>query len=190
MDKKAPQALCGTEAFAWVEGVYLRGPTDLILRCLQLPLLESVPQLNLRSSPLFYAGLRALADSPGLAHLNSIDLCSCHISAGTRRSLDGHSNEVALAALLGSPHLGPLVGLGLADNGLSGDDLTALASTRKLPHLQHLDLSANAVRTKQLIYLLENPALSRLTSLRLSRCRGTDSERRRMTGTRSRPAPP
>jgi uncharacterized protein (TIGR02996 family) len=137
------QLLLGTEALAWVEGFHLCG------------------------NPLLHIGLRALADCPSLAAFHWIDLGGCHITAGERSTLEGPSSEVALAPFLGSPHLGRLTHLGLSDNRLHREDLDALASTRKLTHLEHLDLSYNGVRTDQLIYLLENPALSCLTSLRL-----------------------
>jgi len=166
------QRLLATEALAWVEGVHLRGPTEMILPCLKSPLLDHVSCLSLAYSPLYYAGLRALSHCPALARFSWLNLGSCHITAGTRISPEGKANEVATAPLLGSPHLGRLTRLGLSDNELSREDLAALASTRKLAELEHLDLSHNAVGAQQLIYLLQNPGLSRLTSLRLACERG------------------
>jgi uncharacterized protein (TIGR02996 family) len=164
---RAAEDLLGSEALAWVEGIHLHGPREIVLPCLHNSLLEHVPRLSLRGSPLYFGGLRALAAQPALARFSSsMDLGRCHITAGTPGSLGGSRGEVALDTLLQSPHLGSLAQLDVSYNALSSQDIAALASTRKLPNLEHLDLGGQSfTNPEELIYLLENPALTRLSSL-------------------------
>lgn len=99
-----------------------RWAADAAALCRAAPILH----LTLAGGP---AGIRALAGSPSLARIVSLD-CS-------RQHLD----DAALLALVESPHLGHLAWLDASHNQLGRPALDALAA--RLPHLDYINWSGN-----------------------------------------------
>jgi hypothetical protein len=118
------------------------------------PLLGSLASLFLYGEGWFDASAaEALAASPGLANLHTLELC--------------HLGPEAVVPLLSSPHLGRLRCLELLGNGLG--DLHVLGLLQEMRHLAglaELRLTGNLITDKALQTLAVCPRLEGLRALR------------------------
>jgi uncharacterized protein (TIGR02996 family) len=101
------------------------------------------------------AGAQALAASPHLGRLTSLDLAHNEI---------GDAGAQALAA---SPHLARLTTLELGDNAITYAGARALAASPHLARLARLNLSGNAISHQGARALARSPHVARLSVLNL-----------------------
>lgn len=118
--------------------------------------LARLRELSLGNNPtLGRAGVRALAQSPHLARLESLLL---------------HYNDLGDAAvgeLAASPYLGRLTELYLSGNDLSDPAVIALANSRCLSGLRDLDLRDNRIADPGILALTDRSTHEQLTTLYL-----------------------
>jgi uncharacterized protein (TIGR02996 family) len=144
-----------------------------VLTLAALPYLAGVSTLDLANAHKFddnnhldTAGVQALASSPYLTRLTTLDLRWNRIG------------DEGVGALASSPYLGRLTNLNLFDTGLvtcaggngiglSLSCIQALLASPHLPNLTDLDISGNSLGTGAVCALAASPALARLTSLDL-----------------------
>jgi uncharacterized protein (TIGR02996 family) len=151
------QALVPVLQATRLSSLYLRWLGDSQLRPLvELPQLGSLRALELLASGEMDANsVRALAESPYLANLASLDL-----------SFNG-VGDAGARALASSPYLHRLTHLILRGNEIGGPGLRALAQAPGLKELRWLDLAANFVNAASVTALVSSPHLKHLTSLDL-----------------------
>ena len=114
------------------------------------------------------AGLEALAEWPGLAHLRSLNLSG------------NDAQRAGLRALLRSPHLIGLKELSLRANGLDGQAMQEFIAARPELQLEVLDLSENVLSNVGAEDLAIARCLCELKVLQLSRCEMQLAEARRL----------
>jgi len=132
------------------------------------PHLAKLTSLELWGNGISDAGARALAASPHLANLTHLDLGNNGIGgAGSR-------------ALAASRHLGKLTDLDLWGNGIGDAGAQALAASRHLGKLTRLDLGYNNIGDAGARALAASRHLAKLTHLDLGRNGITDAGARAM----------
>lgn len=152
----AEEAQEWTEAWAWVERLWLRGiRTPDFQALLQLPLLRQITGLDLSINQIGDLRARALAGCPYLERLTELNLAGNYITV---------SGAYALAA---SPHLPRLTHLNLTGNTIGDVGLRALADSPHRSGLRHLNLERNSIGDAGAQILAGSRHLCSLTHLRL-----------------------
>jgi uncharacterized protein (TIGR02996 family) len=131
---------------------WLRDADVLGLR--HFPGLARLTALGLRNNDLSAVAVAALATSPHLAGLTSLDL-----------GLNQRLGDAGALSLAGSPHLANLTTLSLGACGITDAGVEALAASPHLANLTDLDLSVNSVSEVGLQALVSSPHLKRLTRI-------------------------
>ena len=143
----------------WVIGLRVRDyARGLIHTLFSKPFLQSVTWLDFRDCELPRAGASAIARSPHLTRLVSLDL------GYTRLDTD------RLGGLLENPRLPSLQILHLDNNGISADGVQTLAVSPDFPRLTRLDLSRNPVVDQGSFALARSAHFASLRELLLGSC--------------------
>ncbi len=154
--ERAEEAQAWTEAWAWVERLWLRGIRTQDFRALlQMPLLLQITGLDLSINQIGNRRARALADCPFLSSLTTLNLAGNYIEI---------SGAHALAA---SPHLPRLTHLDLTGNSIGDPGVRALVQSQHRSGLTHLNLERNRIGDAGAQVLASSPYLHNLTHLRL-----------------------
>jgi uncharacterized protein (TIGR02996 family) len=149
-------ALATTEAWAWVDEVYLTPAGDEdIARLGSGPLLSAIVSLGFRGSNLGPAGAQALGRLPLVGRLHKLDLD--HNQIGDR----------GLRALVASPHLERLRILDLSTADLLAEGASHLARTPSLARLERLSLWGNRLADEGAAALAQASFLTHLQQLDL-----------------------
>jgi uncharacterized protein (TIGR02996 family) len=177
-------ALAPTEAWAWVEQLYIDGARDSdVARLGPNPLPASVNGLGFPRGVLGPAGAQALARLPLARRLDKLDLSDNEIGdEGLRVLVDPpvleklRVLELCRAGLeeMAGFYLGAGSGLprveriSLGGNRLGDEGVAALSQLSHLPGLHVLDLTSNQVGDRGAVWLSRSAGLARLRELNLS----------------------
>jgi hypothetical protein len=185
-----------TATWAWVDGLVILGLSraEEVERLAASPILGGMTSLCFGpngwggNSEFGDAGARALASSPHLTRLRSLELADTDIGPEGFRALveapplryltsltlmgfdcttSNHIGDKGARALAEATHMANLSCLWLMENCIGADGARALAGAAHLDSLTELDLSSNPIGPEGALALASSPFLSRLTRLRL-----------------------
>ncbi len=146
--------------------------SNTVHKLLNLPYLAQLTSLQIGGG-IHAPELQALAASPLLASLTSLDLSHNAIDAEGAR------------ALANSPYLAQLTSLNLGGNSIGDTGLQALASSPHLANLKSLELDGNEISASGARALASSSHLRQLTSLNLNSNRIGDAGLQALAGSRS-----
>jgi len=126
---------------------YLQDPSSLSA------LFDAEPLLGLRVLSLDEEQLRALAASPSLRAVHTLDLAGWDIG------------DTGARILASSPNLARITSLNLAGNSLTDEGVSALAESSHLQALRCLNLTHNRITVNGALTALRSPHLAKLQSL-------------------------
>jgi uncharacterized protein (TIGR02996 family) len=185
-----------TATWAWVDGLVILDLScaEDVERLAASPVLRGITSLDFGpdswtgNSEFGDAGARALASSPHLARLRSLELGDTNLGPEGFRALvqalplrhltslkltgfdcttSNHIGDDGARALAEATHMTNLSCLWLMENCIGADGARALAGAAHLDSLTDLDLASNPIGTAGALALASSPFLSRLTKLRL-----------------------
>jgi uncharacterized protein (TIGR02996 family) len=125
------------------------------------PHLTRLVSLNLSDCVIGPDGAKALADSPGMRNLTSLDLSGWDCTPANLIRDEGAS------ALADSPHLAQLTSLDLMENCITAEGAKALAASPHLTRLTALNLMGNPIGPEGARALATSPFLTGLKTLGL-----------------------
>jgi uncharacterized protein (TIGR02996 family) len=186
----------GTATWAWVDGLVILdlGCAGDVERLAASPVLRGMTSLEFGpdswggNSEFGDAGARALASSPHLTRLRSLELGDTDIGPEGFRALvqapplrhltslkltgfdcttSNHIGDAGARALAEAAHVTNLSRLWLMENCIGAAGARALAGAAHLDSLTELDLASNPIGPEGALALASSPFLSRLTRLRL-----------------------
>jgi uncharacterized protein (TIGR02996 family) len=150
------------------------------------PVLQNLRRLSLRRNCLSVTGAKALARSPCLTRLVELDLgdmialddkaliaLADSPNLVSLQSLNLDSNKIrskGVAALAGSPHVANLRSLVLYRNRIGPRGVAALAGSPHLSRLEHLNLDSNQIGDRGAAALVASSHLTALRRLSLVDC--------------------
>ncbi len=159
LQKAGALKLADTEAWAWVEGMGVHGGTPLQLqRLVDNPLLATLSALDLNHHATEREGLRSLLQASWLPGLRELKLSNVCLS------------DCSIAELASCAELANLSRLSLVGGNVGEADARALAGSRHLRNLTHLELRAS-LRPEGARALATSPNLARLQDLNLGNAR-------------------
>lgn len=159
------------------------GKKPALKQLFRLPMLQSLPALDLSRNRIDGEEIGALSTTESLSNLHTLSLSRNSLGPtgalvlaacehlGRLQTLDlsntslGSSGAEALAT---SSHLSGLTALNLSNNALGYRGCTAIAESAAFKNLQRLDLSGNSLYDNDAITLLESSTLRRLRYLSVS----------------------
>jgi uncharacterized protein (TIGR02996 family) len=185
-----------TATWAWVDGLVVLDlmRAEDVKRLAASPVLKGMTSLDFGpdswtgNSEFGDAGARALASSPHLARLRSLELGDTNLGPEGFRALvhapslrhltslkltgfdcttSNHIGDEGARALAEATHMTNLRCLWLMENCIGAEGARALAGAAHLASLTELDLTSNPIGPAGALALASSPFLSRLTSLRL-----------------------